>query len=98
MHCAQRHTCSAGNLEGARQRPMPTFALIKFEGPFDLRLSLRAAASFYPQPEAAPRLLRLAIPIGGEPAIVEIRQTKPSIVKASSTIPVNPKRLGDLSA
>lgn len=77
---------------------MPTFAFVKLVGPFDLRLSLRAAASFYPGPEAAARLLRLAIPIGGEPAIVEIRQTKPSVVKASSTIPVYPKRLQDLSA
>lgn len=89
---------SAGPLKGAHQQPMPTFAFVKFEGPFDLQLSLRAAASFYPRPDPAPRLLRLAVPIGGEPAVVEIRQTKPCIINACSTIPVYPKRLHDLAS
>ncbi len=64
---------------------------IRLEGPFDLALSLEAAASFLPPSSATPQSLRLAVLFSGKPAIIEIRQTqrRPSIceVVAPGSIP-----------
>lgn len=48
---------------------------VKAAGPFDLALSLKAAASFLPAIEPASNALRAAMYFEGKPAIVEIRQS-----------------------
>lgn len=78
---------------------MTVRAVIKLDGPFDLALSLRAAASFLPSTGAAIRSLRLAVPIAGRPAIVEIRQRRgaPAIIEAFTTAAIPRARLEDLA-
>ncbi len=56
-------------------------------GPFDLRLSLAALASFFPVDGPVPQVLRAAVHVGGCPRIVEIVQS-PGVsarVRASAT-------------
>ena len=49
--------------------------LLQVAGPFDLPLSLKAAASFLPAIEPASETLRAAMYLDGRPAIVEVRQS-----------------------
>lgn len=69
---------------------MPTSAVLRLAGPFDLPLSLEAAACFLPRRDAVPTVLRMATHIDCRSAIIEIRQTSrtPPIIEASSTIPI----------
>jgi|SRR5581483_11611325 3-methyladenine DNA glycosylase/8-oxoguanine DNA glycosylase len=78
---------------------MTVRTVIKLGGPFDLGLSLRAAASFLPSTGTAIRSLRLAIPIADRPAIVEIRQQRstPAIIEAVTTAAIPRARLEDLA-
>jgi DNA-3-methyladenine glycosylase II len=49
--------------------------LLQVAGPFDLALSLKAAASFLPAIEPASETLRAGMYLDGRPAIVEVRQS-----------------------
>jgi DNA-3-methyladenine glycosylase II len=68
---------------------------LKLAGPFDLPLSIEAAARFFPRTNAAPAVLKVATRVGPECGIFEIRQTNrtPPVVEASSTIPVRRSQL-----
>lgn len=50
--------------------------ILDLEGPFDLSLSLEAAACFYPLDEAPQRYLRRAVRTPADVAIVEVRQLR----------------------
>ncbi len=78
---------------------MTTSVVIRPDGPFDLPLSLTAAASFLPPPLLIPRSLKLAIRISERPAVVEIcqRGRAPPVVAASATIPVPRRQLKELA-
>ena len=56
------------------------------KGPYDLALSLRARASFSPEPEEDSSVLRLAVRIDGKPVLIEVRQaaSEPSVLQVSS--------------
>jgi 3-methyladenine DNA glycosylase/8-oxoguanine DNA glycosylase len=68
---------------------------VKMRGPFNLPLSLEAAACFLPPQGSVPVVLRVATRFGRRPAILEIRQTRrsPPEIEASSTIPLHRRRL-----
>jgi 3-methyladenine DNA glycosylase/8-oxoguanine DNA glycosylase len=70
-------------------------AVLALTGPFDLALSLRAAASFWPAQGTVPPVLRAGLHIDGRPAIIEIRQNgeQPQQVVASITAPLGAIRL-----
>jgi 3-methyladenine DNA glycosylase/8-oxoguanine DNA glycosylase len=69
------------------------------DGPFDLPLSLTAAASFLPPLPLIPRSLRLAVRVSGRPAIIEICQRSgvPPVIAASATIPIPRRQLSELA-
>ncbi len=77
----------------------PRWHVIRLHGPFNLSLSLEAAASFLPPVERVPRSLRLAIQIADRPAIVEIRQRSaiPAVIEVSATVAVPRSQLEDLA-
>jgi DNA-3-methyladenine glycosylase II len=56
------------------------------KGPYDLALSLRARASFSPEPEEDSSVLRLAVRIDGKPVLIEVRQaaSEPSVLQVFS--------------
>jgi DNA-3-methyladenine glycosylase II len=56
-------------------------------GPFDLALSLRAAASFLPVCGAVPSVLRAGVRLDGRPVIVEIRQCGEPRQAIAATMP-----------
>src|SRR5579875_3531228 len=66
-------------------------AILRLAGPFDLALSLRAAASFVPLPQAPPPVLRAGLRIDGRPTLVAIRQRRgrPQEVAATAARLVN---------
>lgn len=69
---------------------------VKLQGPFNLPLSLQAAACFLPpQGGLVPPVLRVATRFARQPAILEIRQTRrsPPEIEAFSTIPLHQRRL-----
>ena len=70
-------------------------ANVRLKGPFDLPLSLAAAASFLPAQGAVPVVLRAGIRVGRRPAILEIRQLKrsPPVLEAFSTVAIQDRRL-----
>lgn len=78
---------------------MNASVLIRPDGPFDLPLSLTAAASFLPPVALVPRSLRLAIPVSNHPAIIEIcqRSRVPPVIAASASIPIPRRRLSELA-
>jgi len=78
---------------------MPASAIFTPNGPFDLPLSLKAAASFLPPAGAIPRSLKIAVLLGGQPAVVEIRQMRkaPPVIEASVAISVSQDRLVELA-
>jgi DNA-3-methyladenine glycosylase II len=49
-------------------------AVLELVGPFDLPLSLEAAAIFYPREGPHPRSLKLAVHVGAGPAVLELEQ------------------------
>jgi DNA-3-methyladenine glycosylase II len=61
-------------------------AVLRVAGPFDLALSLRAAASFLPARGAVPPVLKAGVRLAGRPAIVEIRQCseQPEAIEAAT--------------
>lgn len=72
---------------------------IKLNGPFDLSLSLEAAASFLPPVDRIPESLRLAIPVDERSAIIEIGQqsSTPTVIAASATPALPRSRLVELA-
>ena len=68
---------------------------VRLKGPFDLPLSLAAAASFLPAQGTVPVVLRVGIRCGRHPAILEIRQIKrsPPVIEAFSTVAIQDRRL-----
>lgn len=69
--------------------------VVRSRGPFDLRLSLEAAASFFPAEESVPEILRTPVQVDGVSAIVEIWQSSraPGVLHASSTPAIPSARL-----
>ncbi len=55
---------------------MRTLGTISPTGPYDLALSLAAAASFAPDPATDPSVLRTAVRLGGQPVLLEVRQVE----------------------
>ena len=78
---------------------MPSSAVLRLARPFDLPLSLAAAASFLPRAGAAPTVLRVGTHIDCRSVIIEIRQTSrtPPVIEASSTIPICRYQLSDMA-
>jgi DNA-3-methyladenine glycosylase II len=68
---------------------------VTLQGPFDLPLSLEAAARFLPPRGLVPTVLRVAARLGRRPTIFEIRQTRrsPPRIEAFSTSRVHRRRL-----
>ena len=78
---------------------MPSSAVLRLVGPFDLPLSLEAAACFLPRANPVPTLLRVATYIDCRSVIIKIRQTSrtPPVIEASSTIPIRRYQLLDMA-
>jgi len=78
---------------------MIAHAVFRLDGPFDLSLSLRAAASFFPPASFATRSLRQAIVVAARPAIVEIQQqsTAPPMIEVSATVSIPRVQLEELA-
>ena len=78
---------------------MPSSAILRLARPFDLPLSLEAAACFLPQAGAVPTVLRVGTHIDCRSATIEIRQTSqtPLVIEASSTIPICRQQLLDMA-
>jgi hypothetical protein len=78
---------------------MPSSVRVRLSGPFDLALSLQAAGSFLPWPGLDSCVVKLAIPIEGQPAVVEVEQitVRPAVIRASSTVHIGLAQLRDLA-
>ncbi len=74
-------------------------AIIRVVGPFDLALSLKAAASFLPPTGIRSQSLRLPVRSGGKIGIIEIRQSSraPPVLEASLTAPIPRSRLAEMA-
>ena len=61
-------------------------SLLKLKGPFDLALSLQAAASFSPDTPELNSVLLKPVRIDGEPVVIEIRQVeaRPAVLEVSA--------------
>jgi len=73
---------------------MATTTLI-VQGPYDLALSLKARASFSPEPAEDATVLRMAVRIDGKPVRLEVRQVSqmPPVLQVSSPDDAPPERL-----
>jgi DNA-3-methyladenine glycosylase II len=71
--------------------------IVSSKGPFDLPLSLEAAASFLPMTGPVPKILSTPVLMNGRPATVEIWQSSksPRLIRASSRPPFDRNRLRD---
>lgn len=78
---------------------MAAVVRIKLGGPFNLPLSLEAAASFLPATDRIPQSLRLAIWMADRPAIIEIRQksSTPATIEASAAAAIPRSRVEELA-
>ncbi len=78
---------------------MGSHAIIRLVGPFDLALSLEAAASFLPPTGTRSPSLRLPVRSTGQPAIVEIRQPSrtPPVIEVALTAPIPRSRLTEMA-
>jgi DNA-3-methyladenine glycosylase II len=65
------------------------------QGPYDLALSLKARASFSPEPAEDTAVLRMAVRIDGKPVLLEVRQesSQPAVLQVSSQDDAPPERL-----
>ena len=68
---------------------------VTLQGPFDLALSLEAAARFLPPRGLVPTVLKVAARCDRRPVIFEIRQTRrsPPIIEAFSTSHLHERQL-----
>lgn len=73
---------------------MVTTTLI-VQGPYDLALSLKARASFSPEPEEDSSVLRMAVRIDGKPVLLEVQQESQmsTVLQVSSRDDAPPERL-----
>src|SRR5579875_2856490 len=76
--------------EQASARPVSAKAVLDLAGPFDLALSLRAAASFWPAQGAVPPVLRTGVYIDGRSTITETGRSRarPQQVTAIASAPL----------
>jgi DNA-3-methyladenine glycosylase II len=83
---------SAGS---ATPKGIPQSIVLRSKGPFDLALSLQAAASFFPAIGLPPAFLQSPLSLTGGAAIIDIRQSEksPSRIIASAAPPIDPSRL-----
>jgi DNA-3-methyladenine glycosylase II len=72
-----------------------TTTQLKVQGPYDLALSLKARASFSPEPEQDGSVLQAAVRIDGRPVLLEVRQAAgmPAALQVSSPDTVHSERL-----
>jgi DNA-3-methyladenine glycosylase II len=79
-------------VQGGDGRPS---VVVRPRGPFDLPLSIEAAASFFPAAEPPPAILRTPVRVEGSAAIVEVSQSllAPGLIHASSTPALQRDRL-----
>lgn len=65
--------------------------LVPAVGPYDLALSLRAAASFSSHPPKAEPQLRIAVRLQDRPALLHVRQIKlhPALLRATAVVPAD---------
>lgn len=68
------------------QRNASHTVTLRAVGPFDLPLSLRAAASFLPPTGPVPLILRVAVDAGADAAVIELRQASASISATSNPL------------
>lgn len=70
-------------------------AVLRVARPFDLALSLRAAASFLPARGAVPPVLKAGVRLDGRPAIIEIHQRgeRPEAIEATTPARIAGARL-----
>ena len=80
---------------GSPPKGPPRSIMLRPKGPFDLPLSLRAAACFFPAIAAPPTLLQSPLLLPDGATIIEIRQCakRRSQVTASASLPVSQNRL-----
>jgi DNA-3-methyladenine glycosylase II len=73
---------------------MATTTLI-VQGPYDLALSLKARASFSPEPAEEAPVLRMAVRIDGKPVLLEVRQESlmPAMLQVASSDDAPQERL-----
>jgi DNA-3-methyladenine glycosylase II len=64
---------------------MKTITELTVQGPYDLALSLKARASFSPEPEQDAAVLQAAVRIDGKPVLLEVRQ----VARDSSVLQVS---------
>jgi 3-methyladenine DNA glycosylase/8-oxoguanine DNA glycosylase len=74
-------------------------AVIEAAQPFDLALSLRAAASFLPVQGAVPPVLKAGLHLDGHPVVIEIHQgcKLPHEITAITSAPLDTARLGAIA-
>lgn len=84
---------------GKRVASDGSYAIIKLVGPFDLALSLEAAALFLPPTGTRSQSLRLPVRFGGKPGSIEISQPSraPPVIEASLTAPIPQSRLAEMA-
>jgi DNA-3-methyladenine glycosylase II len=72
-----------------------TTAQLTVQGPYDLALSLKARASFSPEPVEDTTTLRMAVRIDGRPVLLEVRQSSqmPAVLQVSSPDDAHPEQL-----
>jgi DNA-3-methyladenine glycosylase II len=93
-----RATTSAANTKNPADRQRQR-VVIRHTGPFDLRLSLEAAASFFPAAGPPPTILRTPVQVDGATAVVEVSQSPKTAgtLQVSSTLPLASARLRALA-
>ncbi len=74
-------------------------ATLRLKGPYDLDLTLKAIASFSPQPAEDMSTFRSAVSIDGTPAVVEVRQIvkDPPLLEVSGACPGGVERLKEVA-
>jgi DNA-3-methyladenine glycosylase II len=77
------------------QRRIMTTTQLTVQGPYSLALSLKARASFSPEPEPDTSFLQAAVRIDGEPVLLEVRQATSDspVLQVSSPDAVDRERL-----
>ena len=83
------------SLGASSRKGLPRPVVLRSQGPFDLPLSLRAAACFFPAIAAPPTLLRSALLLPDGATIIEVRQSakQRSQLTACAACPMSQSRL-----
>jgi DNA-3-methyladenine glycosylase II len=85
----------ARSLADAAPKDPPQPIVFRSKGPFDLPLSLKAGASFFPAIGPPPTFLQSPLLLPGGATIIDIHQSakRPSLVTASASFPISQNRL-----